>query len=84
MPQRIENLLAAGVSAHRKPPNIRGRETVMTMGEAAGIAAAMAANQSIFPREINVRSLQRKLVDSGVYLGDQSRVASLFGSPASD
>ena len=70
IPNRVENLLAAGVSAHRKPPNLRCRESVMKMGHAAGITAAMSVHAGVAPRKIDVHQLQKKLIDSGVNFGD--------------
>lgn len=77
LPQKVEGLLAAGVAAHQKPPNLRCREGVMTMGEAAGIAAAICAKQGVMPRDIDIKALQRVLRKSGVNLGTPGRVAAL-------
>lgn len=82
LPKRVENLLAAGVSAHRKPPNIRERTTVIVMGQAAGIAATIAARQDVFVRDIDVRHLQRRLQEEGVYLGPAEHVEALLKTPA--
>ena len=78
MPKRVDGLLAAGVAAHQKPPNLRCREGVLTMGEAAGIACAMCAQQDIFPRQLDVKQLQRALHASGVNLGTPQRVERLL------
>ncbi len=80
LPRRVENLLAAGVAAHRKPPNIRGRESVMMMGQAAGTAAALCARQNLYPRQLDVRQLQQALVDAGINLGPKERVDTLLNS----
>ena len=40
----------------------------MAMGEAAGRAAKMAVRQGIQPADINVKQLQRELLDKGAYL----------------
>ena len=71
-------LLAAGVAAHRKPPNLRVRENVLTMGQAAGIAAALCAAQNVSPRHLDRKQLQRILHRSGVNLGEPSRVEQLL------
>ena len=78
MPKRVDGLLVAGVAAHQKPPNLRCRESVLTMGEAAGIAGAMCAQQDISPRALDIKLLQRALRASGVNLGDPQRVAQLL------
>ena len=78
MPKNVEGLLAAGVAAHQKPPNLRCRENVLTMGEAAGMAAAMCAQQGVFPRQLEVKTLQRALHASGVNLGEPQRVEQLL------
>lgn len=80
LPRRVENLLAAGVAAHRKPPNLRCREGVINMGQAAGTAAALAARTGVPPRQIDVRQLQGKLAEAGLYLGEPERVAALLGN----
>ena len=69
LPKRVEGLLVAGVAAHQKPPNLRGRENVLTMGQAAGIAAAICARQGVHPRGLDIKPLQQALRDSGVNLG---------------
>jgi hypothetical protein len=40
------------------------------MGEAAGIAAAMAVESGIEPRTVSVPELQRRLKDGGAYIGE--------------
>ncbi len=78
LPKRVEGLLVAGVAAHQKPPNLRGRENVLTMGQAAGIAAALCARQDVHPRDVDVKQVQRALCDSGVVLGSAERVEQLL------
>jgi hypothetical protein len=41
----------------------------MTTGEAAGVAAAMAAKRGVKPRDLDVKSLREKLAAANVYLG---------------
>jgi hypothetical protein len=38
------------------------------MGQAAGVAAAMAVKQNITPRKVEYRALQRNLIKQGVVL----------------
>ena len=78
LPKRVDGLLAAGVAAHRKPPNLRVRENVLTMGQAAGIAASLCAAQNVSPRHLDRKQLQRILHRSGVNLGEPSRVEQLL------
>ena len=78
LPKHVEGLLAVGVAAHQKPPNLRYREVVLTMGQAAGIAAAICAGQNILPKQIEIKQLQRVLHESGVNLGEPQRVAKLL------
>ncbi len=40
----------------------------MVIGQAAGTAAAMACEQNVLPREVDVRELQEKLVAQGANL----------------
>ena len=41
-------------------------------GQACGVAAAMAARAGASPRDVDVRDLQRRLVDLGGYLPNSS------------
>ena len=61
LPKTIDGLLAAGRSAIMRGPQIRCRYSVPLMGQAAGIAAALAVKEGKEPRNINVRELQRIL-----------------------
>ncbi len=69
IPKNLDGLLVTGlgVSAHRDAmPILRMQPDVQNHGYAAGLAAAMAAAQGVPPRAINVRDLQRKLVEKGI------------------
>jgi len=44
-------------------------QKLATTGEAAGTAAALAALGDIMPRQLNVATLQKRLVEKGSYLG---------------
>ena len=44
----------------------------MAMGEAAGVAAALALEAGVRVRDVNVASLQKKLRAQGADPGDQS------------
>jgi hypothetical protein len=78
VPKRIDGLLAVGRSASGIPDTLlRNRMAVQHMGQAAGTAAAMAARQGIQPRNLDVKALQRRLLECGFYLGDQERLRDL-------
>lgn len=67
----ISNLLVTGrcVSAtFEAQAAIRLTPSAGAMGQAAGVAAAMAAAAEGNTREVNVQALQRTLVDQGAYL----------------
>jgi len=82
LPKRVEGLLAAGRSAHRKPPNLRVRWSVMLMGQTAGIAAALAVRDGVHPRGLNVKKLQKALLAVGAELGPPERIKELLGAEA--
>ena len=67
----ISNLLVTGrcVSAtFEAQAAIRLTPSAGAMGQAAGVAAAMAAAAEGNTREVNIQTLQRTLVDQGAYL----------------
>jgi len=50
---------------------------VQHMGEAGGIAAALAVKAGVTPRKLDVKALQAKLLAAGYYLGDKERLKTL-------
>lgn len=71
LPEKVKNLLVAGRSASATrlaSGAIRVSVVCMEMGEAAGVAAAMAAKQGISPDEIDVQALRKTLVDGGAII----------------
>jgi hypothetical protein len=71
VPQNIDNLLVAGrsVSATQIALGaLRGEPCCMSLGEAAGAAAALSARLGIAPRKLDIKLLQKKLLDQGVLL----------------
>ncbi len=71
LPEKVDNLLVTGrcVSASRAASGgIRPTAQCMAMGEAAGVAAAMAASEKISPRKICIKKLRKKLVDKGAVI----------------
>ena len=71
LPEKVKNLLVAGraVSGTKLASGaLRVSVACMEMGEAAGVAAAMAAKEGISPDEIDVTALQKILVDGGAII----------------
>ncbi|TFG15871.1 MAG: FAD-dependent oxidoreductase [Promethearchaeota archaeon] len=67
-PQKIDNLLIAGrcISSEQEPyESHRSMAPIMAIGQAAGTAAALCAKNSVKPKELNVRLLQRTLISQG-------------------
>ena len=78
LPKKLDGLLCAGRSASSIPDTLlRGRVMIGHMGQAAGIAAAMAAAQGIAPGKLDVRQLQEALLKEGFYLGERDRIEEL-------
>jgi len=79
VPKRTEGLLvASGKSVSCQPQGIiRGMSGCMIVGQAAGAAAGLAARQGIAPRTLDVRLLQRTLLEQGVNLGSDDRLRML-------
>jgi hypothetical protein len=78
VPKNVDGLLAVGRSASGVPDTLlRIRTAVRHMGQAGGTAAALAVKQGVQPRNLDVKALQRKLLEAGFYLGDESRLREL-------
>ncbi|WP_216855320.1 FAD-dependent oxidoreductase [Paenibacillus alba] len=74
LPQGKSNLIVAGRSVSSDRPvqgSLRVMPNCFAMGEAAGVAAAMASDRSVGFREVSIPELQRKLVEQGAYLGER-------------
>ena len=73
IPERIDNLLAAGrnlsceASIHTF---MREIPQCWAMGQAAGVAAATAANSGVLVRDVDVREVQKELKKQMVYLSN--------------
>lgn len=68
LPRGLDGILVAGIglSYHRDAqPVVRMQPDIQNQGYAAGVAAAMASKAGIGPREVDVRVLQKHLVDVG-------------------
>ena len=71
VPQKIDNLLVAGrcVSADRPmQSSIRVMPGCYITGQAAGAAAVLCAREECSPRNMDVRKVQQKLLEMGMYL----------------
>jgi hypothetical protein len=78
VPEAVDGLLAVGRSASGRPDTLlRNRMAVKVMGQAGGTAAALAARSGLPPRDLDIRALQRSLLDQGFYLGDKRRLEEL-------
>lgn len=78
LPKGIDGLLVTGRAAIVQPPVMRPRWMVFLMGQATGVAAALAARADIVPRELNVKELQSLLYhEYQVPLGDENRLQEL-------
>jgi hypothetical protein len=74
LPRGFENLLVAGRCAsadHVAQSSIRKTTTCMTMGQAAGTAAALAVRAGVSPRKVDIKDLQATLSRQGAILGPE-------------
>lgn len=72
VPGRVDNLLAVGRSASMTQwgqSSARVTGPCFAMGQAAGIAADLAIAKDVPVGEVDVPELQRRLVETGAYLG---------------
>ena len=71
MPLVAEDLLVAGrciSTSHEALASTRLTPTVMTLGQAAGTAAALSAAAGVSPRRLDTERLRERLVGDGVDL----------------
>ena len=71
VPQNVDNLLVTGrcISAtHEAMASFRIMTVCMALGEASGIAAAIAAEQGVTPRQLDVKLVQEALTAKGADL----------------
>jgi len=71
VPKGVDNLLIAGrcISSEQPPyESHRAMAPVMAIGQAAGTAAALCARGDIRPRDLDVSTLQRALIQQGAEL----------------
>jgi hypothetical protein len=48
---------------------VRSESPSICVGQAAGTAAALAAEQGIAPRDLDIKKLQKTLIDQGAEIG---------------
>ena len=71
LPQGVENLVVGGrcISCdHLSQASIRGAATCMATGHAAGTAAAVAALNNQYMRDVDIRLVQQTLIDQDAIL----------------
>jgi hypothetical protein len=71
VPQRVDDLLVAGrciSTTHEALASTRLTPTVMTLGQAAGTAAALSLQANVTPRDVDARVLRERLIADGVDL----------------
>jgi hypothetical protein len=73
VPQKVDGLLVAGRNisvTHEAEAFTRGMYCCMTLGEAAGAAAAIASKQAISVREVDTEQLRHLLEEQGMIIDD--------------
>lgn len=74
LPKGLEGLMTAGrciSGTHRAHASYRVMSICMAMGEAVGAAAALSAGSNCSPRELDIKKLQKLLIDRGIELFDR-------------
>ena len=75
LPQHEVDFRAAAII---QPPSMRNRWKCLLMGQAAGVAAALAAKSGVTVRNIDVKELQRVLFHHyHTYMGEHDRLKEL-------
>ena len=73
VPQDLDNVIVSGRTFSSNPraqAGSRGQGLLMGMGQAAGTAAVMAVQKSCAFKDINIKELQKLLVEAGCDLGN--------------
>lgn len=88
LPLQVESLLVAGrnISAtHEAMASTRVMFTCMAIGQAAGVAAALACRKNILPRQLDVEEIQEELVrQDAIITGSQARELNAPATIAAD
>ena len=78
LPKTVDGLIMAGKSAIIQPPPNRTRWKCFMMGQCAGVAAALAAQDGVAPKALDIRKLQRTLRHKfHTPMGEPDRLQSL-------
>ncbi len=82
LPKNIEGLMVTGRGASycrrgHDGTGTRVRLSLMSLGQACGIAASLAVKQSTTPKDICVKVLQKELINEGYLLGSKERQKEL-------
>lgn len=75
LPRRIDGLLVAGrcsSATHLGQASGKSMGNVMEIGQAAGVAAALCAQQGVQPRQADVAQVQKRLIEMGVCLNSRA------------
>lgn len=73
IPQKVRGLLVAGrcfSATHDAHASCRSMAQTMTMGQAAGTAAALAVARDVLPHELEIAPLQERLRQMGAKFGE--------------
>jgi hypothetical protein len=84
LPRTLENLLVAGrchSATSEALASSRVTATAMGMGQAAGIAAALAVAAKISPRQVNLAALQARIIEAGGILEPPAAADVEVGDP---
>jgi hypothetical protein len=79
LPQKVDNLIvASGKSVSTDPRGLlRLQVSCYVLGQAAGVAAAVAVKSDRSAREVDIQEVQRGLLRQNVHLGEQDRLTEL-------
>jgi len=79
LPKGTQGLLvASGKSVSAVPQGlVRGMSNCMLLGQAAGVAASVAARQGTSVSSVDIREVQRELLSQGAFLGTSDRLRHL-------
>lgn len=72
LPKEADNLLVAGrciSTTHEAQASIRILPIVTTLGEAAGVAAAVCKQNNTLPKEVDITMVQQQLEKQGAFIG---------------
>jgi len=76
VPETVEGLLVAGRCMSALQPafeSVRSIAPSMCVGEAAGAAAALAAREDVPASQVEIRTLQKILIEKGAQIGQANR-----------